>query len=369
MLILTPVKDAADCLDDYFRLSSPTDVPASLDLARLPRERQLRHDLPRPPAPRTREPRSEFRRVEVWKKDFGYRIPPGVPRWAPEIQVERRRVWRKSRNHLLFRALDDEAWVLWLDVDVVEYPPDLIERLLGTGKDIVQPHCVLDYGGPTFDLNGWRDHGRLHLDDLRGEGELVELDAVGGTVLLVRADVHREGLVYPPFLYGAANPRVRTGRAQYVRGQHCGRDRDGRPRHHGARHGLSLLGDATLRGHPPTESDRPARRGGAAPMNTPRPRLLYLSPVVPATTGNGLAMRAGMVLRLLASQYRVSLLVVRLYPPFQGPIPAAIADVCDEAVTIPAEPCEPTGGVVAFTACGACSAASRWATLTAPTAG
>ncbi|HEX3245839.1 MAG TPA: glycosyltransferase [Chloroflexota bacterium] len=68
-------------------------------------------------------------------------------------------------------------------------------------------------------------------------------------------------------------------------------------------------------------------------MNTPRPRLLYLSPVVPAMTGNGLAMRAGMTVRLLASHYRVSLLVVRLYPPFQEPIPPAIADVCDEAVT------------------------------------
>jgi peptide chain release factor subunit 1 len=101
--------------------------------------------------------------------------------------------------------------VLWLDVDVVAYPPDLIERLLATGKDIVQPHCVLDRGGPTFDLNGWRDHGRLHLDDLRGEGELVELDAVGGTVLLVRADLHRDGLVFPAFLYGRANPHRRIG--------------------------------------------------------------------------------------------------------------------------------------------------------------
>jgi hypothetical protein len=109
--------------------------------------------------------------------------------------------------------------VLWLDVDVVEYPPDLVERLLATGKDIVQPHCVLDRGGPTFDLNGWRDHGRLHLDDLRAEGELVELDAVGATVLLVRADVHREGLIYPPYLYGRANSRARTGRHGGVAGR------------------------------------------------------------------------------------------------------------------------------------------------------
>ena len=39
-------------------------------------------------------------------------------------------------------------------------------------QEIVQPHCVLEYGGPTFDTNGWRDHERLHLDDLRDEGEV-----------------------------------------------------------------------------------------------------------------------------------------------------------------------------------------------------
>jgi peptide chain release factor subunit 1 len=44
---------------------------------------------------------------------------------------------------------------------------------------------------------------------LRGGPDLVRLDAVGGTVLLVRADVHRDGLVFPSFPYGAGNPAVR----------------------------------------------------------------------------------------------------------------------------------------------------------------
>jgi peptide chain release factor subunit 1 len=158
--------------------------------------------------------RQEFRRAGLWKRDFGYRIPPGMHRGAAPIQIERRTVLAKSRNHLLFHALDDEDWVLWLDVDVIAYPSDLIERLLATGKNIVQPHCVLEYGGPTFDCNGWRDRGRLHLDDLREEGELVELDAVGGTVLLVQADLHRDGLVFPPFLYGRENPRIREERGE-----------------------------------------------------------------------------------------------------------------------------------------------------------
>ena len=208
VLILTPVKDAADCIDGYCeRVARLTYPHAVISLGFLESDSaddtfgRLRGRLPKL--------RATFRRVGLWKRDFGYRIPPGVPRWAPEIQVERRTVLAKSRNHLLFHALDDEAWVLWLDVDVIEYPSDLIERLLASGKEIVQPHCVLDYGGPTFDLNGWRDRGRLHLDDLRDEGELVELDTVGGTVLLVRADLHRDGLIFPAFPYGRRSARIR----------------------------------------------------------------------------------------------------------------------------------------------------------------
>ena len=213
ILILTPAKDAADCLAGYCRRLVELTYPHHrISLGFLESDsvdstyEGLRRRLP--------ALRREFRRVGLWKRDFGYRLPPGVHRGAEPVQTERRTVLAKSRNHLLFHALADEEWVLWLDVDVIDYPADLIERLMATGKPIVQPHCVLDPGGPTFDCNGWRDHGRLHLDDLRDEGELVELDAVGGTVLLVRADLHRDGLVFPPFLYGLANLRVRPGRGE-----------------------------------------------------------------------------------------------------------------------------------------------------------
>jgi len=55
--------------------------------------------------------------------------------------------------------------------------------------------------------------------------------------------------------------------------------------------------------------------------------LLYISPVIPRLTGNGLAMRAGMVLEALASHHCVSLLVKPLYPPF-GPIPDVFVRMC-----------------------------------------
>lgn len=63
---------------------------------------------------------------------------------------------------------------------------------------------------------------------------------------------------------------------------------------------------------------------------TPRPSLLYLSPVVPAATGNGLAMRAGVVLEILARHYAVSLLVVPLYPSPSGGIPPFVAALCHD---------------------------------------
>jgi GT2 family glycosyltransferase len=213
ILILTPVKDAEDCLDTYCELLASLTYPhecISLGFLESDSSDKTLQKLER----RLPGLRSEFRRAGLWKKDFGYQVPAGMHRGAEPIQIERRTVLAKSRNHLLFHALDDEDWVLWLDVDVVEYPRDIVERLLATGKDIVQPHCVLKYGGRTFDRNAWREQGTVHIDDLRGRGELVEIDAVGGTMLLIRADIHREGLIFPAFPLGVANSRVRPGRGE-----------------------------------------------------------------------------------------------------------------------------------------------------------
>jgi hypothetical protein len=210
VLVLTPVKDARPFLDSYLagldRLSYPGD---RLSLGVL--ESDSTDDTFAALTAMLPDFLRRFARARLWKKDFGYRLPAGTARWAPQVQLMRRAILARSRNHLLMRALDDEEWVLWLDVDVIEFPPDIIERLLATGRSIVQPHCVLDYGGATFDRNAWRDHGRLHMDALREEGPLVRLDTVGGTMLLIRADLHRDGLVFPPFPYGRANPAARPG--------------------------------------------------------------------------------------------------------------------------------------------------------------
>ncbi|HWP92372.1 MAG TPA: hypothetical protein VNN20_09265 [Thermodesulfobacteriota bacterium] len=208
VLILTPVKDAEGFLETYVRSLYQLTYPHGLiSIGFLESDSvdntyiELEKRLP--------ELRRNFRSAGLWKKDFGFHIPLGTPRWAGHIQIERRTILARSRNRLLFHALDDEDWVLWIDVDVIEYPPDIIERLLATGKDIVQPNCVKQYGGISHDLNAWRDKGKLHMHDLRNEGDLVKLHAVGGTMLLIKADIHRDGLIFPPFLYGKKNPLIR----------------------------------------------------------------------------------------------------------------------------------------------------------------
>jgi peptide chain release factor subunit 1 len=208
VLILTPAKNAAKHLDSYFRgIMSLTYPREALSLGIL--ESDSTDGTYERLVALVDAVRPALRAANVWKRDYGFVTPPGVPRYANEIQLQRRTTLARSRNQLLFRALKEEQWVLWLDVDVIEYPHDVIERLLATGKDIVQPHCVLQYNGPSFDRNAWRDRGMRHLDDLRNEGDLVRLDSVGGAMLLVRADVHRDGVIFPAFPYGKANPRIR----------------------------------------------------------------------------------------------------------------------------------------------------------------
>jgi hypothetical protein len=208
VLILTPMKDASCYLEGYFaglqRLSYPHDL---LALAILEGDShddtfaKLQHGLPKSCL--------DFRRKELFKLDFGQVIPRGVPRHHFAYQEPRRAVLARARNHLLFRALRDEQWVLWIDADIIEYPTDIVQRLIALDSDIVHPHCVLEYGGKSFDRNAWRDNGRLHLEDLRGSGR-VRLDSVGGTMLLVRADRHRDGLIFPPFFYGGQSRWVRS---------------------------------------------------------------------------------------------------------------------------------------------------------------
>lgn len=220
VLVLTPVKDAARFVPAYLDNLRNLDYPReAISLGLIEGDSQddtwemLQRALP--------ELEQQYRRITLVRHHAGVRLPG--QRWEPGVQRERRAALARVRNHLLSRALTDEEWVLWIDVDVTSYPPDLIQRLLAARKDIVVPNCVSEPNGPTYDLNtfllrpeaaalDWaqwvrdgilqppRGFGRVYPDELSAH-DLVRIDSVGGTVLLVRADLHRAGLIFPPVPY------------------------------------------------------------------------------------------------------------------------------------------------------------------------
>jgi hypothetical protein len=217
ILILTPVKDGRRHLPRYFELLSRLDGGgAPLSVAFLEGDSRdgsfeaLQAALP--------SLEGRFWRAEAYREHDGLEL--AGPRWDPAVQLARRAAIARARNRLLAAALGQAEWVLWLDVDVIDYPPNLIPQLLAAGKDIVVPHCVLP-NGRTFDLNTFilangqddpkyllnglfqppRGEGRLYLESVADQ-DLVQVDSVGGTALLVRGDLHRDGLNFPPYSYG-----------------------------------------------------------------------------------------------------------------------------------------------------------------------
>jgi hypothetical protein len=220
VLVAVPVRDAAATLDALFASLRALDHPrrdlslfffesdsADDSLARLRRFVSLE--------------RGSFARVALASRRVG--APRYEPRWRPELQRPRRAGIARVRNQLLRRGLGGEDWVLWLDADVIAFPPNLVGALLAARAHVVQPNAVRVPGGPTFDMNGWKieraqseeamrpyildglyqppiGHQRLYLSDMRYR-ERVGLDSVGGTALLVDARLHRAGLVFPEAPY------------------------------------------------------------------------------------------------------------------------------------------------------------------------
>ncbi|ORY66395.1 mannan polymerase complexes MNN9 subunit [Pseudomassariella vexata] len=180
-----------------------------------------------------------FRKVIIERQDFE---PPLASQDESERhklanQKDRRAAMSKARNSLLFTTLGpDTSWVLWLDADIVETPPTLIQDLASHNKDLIVPNCFQRYTDDSgklaeraYDFNSWQDSNTaqelaatmgpedlllegyeelptyrtlmayMELEDMNDVRAEVPLDGVGGTALLVKADVHRDGAMFPPF--------------------------------------------------------------------------------------------------------------------------------------------------------------------------
>lgn len=77
-----------------------------------------------------------------------------------EIPARRRAALARVRNEMIRQGLQPgDDWVFWLDVDVCEMAPDTLRRMLSERAPIVMANCVLDPGGPSFDLNAFLNSG------------------------------------------------------------------------------------------------------------------------------------------------------------------------------------------------------------------
>lgn len=154
-------------------------------------------------------------------------------------QPARRAAMSRARNSLLFTTLGPTtSWVLWLDADIIETPPTLIQDLASHDQPIIVPNCFQRYLDPKtktmaerpYDFNSWQDSEtaqkmaeKMGKDEIILEGysematyrslmayayregepvnQIMPLDGVGGTALLVKAEVHRDGAMFPPFAF------------------------------------------------------------------------------------------------------------------------------------------------------------------------
>ena len=219
VLILTPIKNAARFLPGYFDLLARLDYPRDkLSLAFLEGDSEDETTLVLKDC--ISRYHHAFAAIDLYSHDFGFQLQGD--RSAADVQFLRRSIIAKCRNQLFKRADRGQEKILWIDADLIDYPPDALLRLLDTEKPIVVPNCVQTSGGSTFDLNtfkykpgaqgvAWhylqdgivqppRGFGRLYLDELRGQGQ-VEVDGVGGTMLLVDANLHRKGILFPDYSY------------------------------------------------------------------------------------------------------------------------------------------------------------------------
>lgn len=87
-------------------------------------------------------------------------------RHAMSAQKERRAAMSRARNSLLFTTLGPTtSWVLWLDSDIIETPPTLIQDMASHDKPIIVPNCFQRYYNKDkgsmdvrpYDFNSWID--------------------------------------------------------------------------------------------------------------------------------------------------------------------------------------------------------------------
>ncbi|KAL2891686.1 Mannan polymerase complex subunit MNN9 [Ceratocystis lukuohia] len=185
--------------------------------------------------------KDRFHNIVILREDFEPAISSQDEsvRHKKEFQKARRSSMAKARNSLLFTTLHPSiSWVLWLDADVIETPHTIIQDMASHDQPVLAANTFQRYmdteknqmSERPYDFNNWQDSeaalklgASMGKDDILLEGyhdmatyralmafmstpdgDLhyeVPLDGVGGSALLVKAEVHRDGAMFPPFSF------------------------------------------------------------------------------------------------------------------------------------------------------------------------
>ncbi|DBA04625.1 TPA: hypothetical protein N0F65_012208 [Lagenidium giganteum] len=152
----------------------------------------------------------------IFRNDFNLGALTRDNRHARWAQRSRRRMLARYRNYALMASL--EVWhqhVVWIDADVKVIPSHLVSKMVAARRDVLEPLCLHE-DGSDYDLNAWvgirtspkpgenkesfvpRPFNVSHIGFFHERSEdFVPLDSVGGTMLYVRAEVHRQGVLFP----------------------------------------------------------------------------------------------------------------------------------------------------------------------------
>ncbi|CAH6719331.1 mannan polymerase complexes subunit Mnn9p [[Candida] jaroonii] len=184
------------------------------------------------------DPTTKFKKITILRQDTNsLESQAEKDRHALAVQKERRSLMALARNSLVFTTISPStSWILWLDADVIETPPDIIQDLAAHDKPILSANVYQRFFNEEtkkpdirpYDFNNWVESEEgLKLAKTLGEDEIIvegyaematyrtlmahlynakadqntemALDGVGGGAVLVKADVHRDGAMFPSF--------------------------------------------------------------------------------------------------------------------------------------------------------------------------
>lgn len=147
-------------------------------------------------------------------------------RQDPQYQAQRRGEIAQLRNYLMLQTLRDEEHIVWLDADVFYLDDGMVQAMIRYANaradvGMVTARCVQG-NNPNYDLNAWTgtrdgpagweladaqladaEHdalGQRWVVDLikdTSDADLVPLNAVGATILYMRAALIWQGLSFP----------------------------------------------------------------------------------------------------------------------------------------------------------------------------